>query len=403
MVIVLIFVLSTVATATVITATNQTDSNSTNQALTDTNQVNSTNQTMDNQTRDALVENLTQKINELDTMTNGSNSSVIAEYSGQKLQELKSEVNNSSITSKTKKKLLLNINTALQANGVAVTSIVNGNYDQAQSELDYEYSLLDEINTQIASANGTTINTTEADNLTQSINEIKAGHENGAEWILNNDPDIQFNLTTQYYTNIEDKINEIRSIVSELQAGGVPVTIETKDTVFTTLRVMLTGSNDHDYAIETGGEIIDLPSKAMAALDGEGQIDIIEKRTGGTICDQCRGKIISFNLVSDAIIGAATGGLGDEAQIVIKFASVGLSIANAASEITDEQYIRTYNYIFNKWANGCSCEPDCGCIFRYTNLINLESKIKLLNNVYIHHAVPIEVTVTDSKYNGTGP
>ncbi len=82
---------------------------------------------------------------------------------------------------------------------------------------------------------------------------------------------------------------------------------------------------------------------------------------------------------------------------------MGLSIANAASEITDEQYIRTYNYIFNKWANGCSCEPDCGCIFRYTNLINLESKIKLLNNVYIHHAVPIEVTVTDSKYNGTGP
>lgn len=184
----MIFLVSTISSAAVISANiNQSQTNNvinesrlTNDANQTENNTNSTdnqtiNQTMDNQTRDALISDLSESVGELNVMCNESNATAIAEYSGQKLQDLKSQVNNSNISSATKKKLLLNINTALQTNDLAINSINDVNDEQAKSELQYEYDLLNQINAQIASVNGTVINPDVANNLNDSVNQIKSG------------------------------------------------------------------------------------------------------------------------------------------------------------------------------------------------------------------------------------
>ena len=417
-ILILIFLISTISSAAVISANiNQSQTNNvtnesrlTNDANQTENNTNSTdnqtiNQTMDNQTKDALEHNLTQKLDDLDSMCNGSNSSVMAEYFGQKLQELKSEVNSSNISSATKKKLILNINTALNVNNQSANSLVNGNYDQAQDELAYESGLIDQINVQIANGNGTTINPAVANNLTQTINEIKTGQNNGPDWILQNDTDLQFSLTTQYYTDMADKVNDIRGIISELKAGGVNVTIEKGSTSNTSniiqrTMAMATGSTDDGYNIKIDGNIIyKLTSHELAVLDGVGIIDTIQQRTGGTICQQCQAKIIATCIISTLLIDAATAGIGTEADMALTLADIAIGVVDSQVGILEQQYTNLYNQLWNVFGDGCVCEPYCDCIFYYTKLINLVCDMRDPGNVHANDPTPVSVTVTNTKHH----
>lgn len=392
--------------------------NDTNQTGNDTNQT--VNQTIDNQTRDELILNLSQKVSELNVICNESNETAIAEYSGQKLQELKSKVNSSNISSTTKKKLLLNINTALQINNAAISSINNVNQAQAKSELQYEYNILNQINTQIANANRTAMNDTTADNLTQTVNQIKAGHENGNAWIVQNDQDMQITLTSQYYTKIQNKIDEIKNITAQLKAGGVPMEVKIVDasdlqqtengtyilkgnssssTVNGTVKV-------HAFipiiVIAVGIYVLEINAAALAAISTNAEIEHLEKTEcpehGKHVCPDCRTRMYELNFVGIFTGSLVTWGIALECVDTVILIEYGLGIIDYMDFINEfSGQVLSGAFVTADKALGDGCN-DKDCIFYKYKRVDLTVSLNEPDEAYFKHATTINTIVTNTKY-----
>jgi hypothetical protein len=427
-ILILIFLISTISSAAVISASlNQNQSvnitnediltNDTNQTGNSTNQTidnQTSNQTMDNQTRDALISNLSQSVGELNIICNESNETAIAEYSGQKLQELKSNVNSSNMSSTTKKKLLLNINTALQTNNAAINSINDVNEEQAKSELQYEYNLLNQINAQIAAANGTVISTNDADNLTNQVNQIKAGHENGNAWIVKNNPDMQITQTTQYYTKIQDKIDEIKNITAQLKAGGVPMEVKivdasdlqlTENGTYTLKGNSSTNVNGtlkaHAFipliVIAVAGVMITINSYAMASIDTDAEVEYLEK-TEGPVCQDCRNKMFELNFAGIFLGTVITWGIAIECMDSVILAEYGLGILDYQdfiSEISGAVLAGAFKTANDAVGDGCDHE---WCIFYKFKYYDLSGELNPPISAFLNEPNTINVTVFTNKW-----
>ena len=422
-ILILIFLISTISSAAVISVNiNQSQTNNVtnesrltndaNQTDNSTNQTTSnqtSNQTMDNQTRDALISNLSQEVNQLDSLCNVSNETAIAEYSGQKLQDLKSTVTSSNISSSTKKKLLLNINTALQTNNQAISSLLNENEEQARSELQYEYGLLNQINAQIVSANGTAINSTTANNLTQTVNQIKTGHEKGDLWILENDPDLQVNQTAGYYSKIQNKVEEIKNTVSELEAGGVPVNIEVMDISELQQRENGTYSIKNSSSTSVNGTakvhaiapviiiagVIIVSTAVLAVIETDGQIKSLQE-TEGPICDDCKFNMYLKNIAAAELGTMLTAGVSLFGKEGIELAKLGLKEQfKQFTEAVSGEFIKSlFDTASAELGDGCNTP---GCIFYKYKRVDLKVSLNEPDEAYYKHVTTINTIVYNTK------
>ncbi|GEM_PF-4052058 len=410
---------SIISSSTVMSANFNQSQTTSNNLITNTNQTgNITNQTMDNQTETALISNLTQETNELNVLSNESNESTIAEYSGQKLQELKMDVSNSSSMSlKTKKRLIMNINQLLQVNNATVTSIVNGNEAQAKSELQYEHQMLNEINTEINNENGKTINATDASNLNQVINDIKAGQENGEEWIVQNNPNLQITETTAYYSTLENKLDEIRSTIKKLKQGGVSVELKTMD--INELNQIQNGQNGTSNNTKMGstqvhavipiavivvaGSYITVNALAMTYIETNAEIDEIQEKTGKTVDSDCRNRMYLINFASIELASVATLGIGLYDIEGITLAELGLEIIDHQEFIRlipEEALMDFLQATDTQLSDGCTDE---NCPFFRGNKRDLFVSWNLPSEVDLGYATTINAVVSNDKYGDTGP
>lgn len=412
---------SVIAGATMVSANLNLSQNGTNNESLITNDVNqtenetnqtenqTTNQTIDNQTRDELISNLSQKVSELNVLCNGSDEATIADYSDQKLQELKSKVNSSQISTTTKKKILLNINLAINTNNAAIGSINAGNEQQANSELQYEYQILEIINTQIINANGTAMNSTTADNLTQAVNLIKAGHENGATWILENNLEMELTQTSPYYSNVQNKISEIKSIVSELKAAGVPVEIKVMDASELQSQGQLNSVGNETQnktkvkaaipvIVIIVGVVLVLTAEAGAAYLTAGEIEAIEKKDNVDICLDCENKMYAINMAAAGGGMAITLGVAIFAGLSLTFMALGLEILEYTDFVTmvPEGIIGSlFTYLDQRLGDGCNIDT---CPFYKKKKFDLSVDMNPPSGGQMNKNCPINVTVSNNKY-----
>jgi len=351
------FLFSTLAAANTISASlnGSNSSNGTNAStnlLNNTNQTgNGTNQTISNATRDALIHNATLQMQDISNYANGTNLTVIAEYSGQNLEKLKKDINNSNMNNQTKKKILLNVNLAIQTNNQSINALISGNTALGQSKIQYEKTVLNTIKTQIATEKGKTIDASLADNLTQTVNTIQTGQSNGGQWILNNTGHFNFTSTHKFYENLENKTAAFKNTIQQLT----------------------------DVAIEY----------------------ILKTHPGDIVCGDCRFRMYALNLFGLTAGTIATWGISIYAMDTIILLRYGLAMINYASFINDFSgqvlstvFIRTDALV----SDGCHTPR---CVFFKDKKRDLVGALQVPNKGNLNRNNTITTTISNTKYGNT--
>jgi len=347
---------------------------------------------------------------------NGTNLSVIAEFSGQNLEKLKNDITNSSMNNQTKKKLLLNVNLAIQTNNQTINLLISGNSSQAQAKMKYENTLLNTIKTQIATEKGKTINSSLADNLNQTVNLIQAGQSNGGLWILNNTPELNHTLTYNYYQNIESKVARLKSTISQLQAGGVPIDVravdqsdlqDNGDGTFTLKNSTNTTSNGTVevkavipvIVIIIGAMAIEINCATMAAIDTEDEVNyFLETHPGEMVCGDCKYRMYELNLFAMTAGTIITWGVAVECMDSITLLRYGLGVIDYAdwiSQMNGAILGGAFHRVDALTSDGCENRQ---CIFYKKKKKDLSLSIQDPGTASVNHNNSIMVTVYNNRY-----
>lgn len=395
--------------------------NASTNLLNNTNQTgNGTNQTISNATRDALIHNATLQMQDISNYANGTNLTVIAEYSGQNLEKLKKDINNSNMNNQTKKKILLNVNLAIQTNNQSINALISGNTALGQSKIQYEKTVLNTIKTQIATEKGKTIDASLADNLTQTVNTIQTGQNNGGQWILNNTGHFNFTSTHKFYENLENKTAAFKNTIQQLKDGGVPMDIRSVDAsdlqsngdgTFSLKNSTNTTSNGTVKAkavlpvlviFFAAGVVIEINNAVMAALSTDVAIEyILKTHPGDIVCGDCRFRMYALNLFGLTAGTIATWGISIYAMDTIILLRYGLAMINYASFINDFSgqvlstvFIRTDALV----SDGCHTPR---CVFFKDKKRDLVGALQVPNKGNLNRNNTITTTISNTKYGNT--
>lgn len=386
--------------------------------VTDNGTLNQTtnNQTIDNKTKNKLVKKLAKKVNELNIVSSESNQTIIAEYSGQKLQELKFEVNKTQMDNKTKIKLLKRIDVALKKNNKSIQFAINGNGKQAVKQLKSEYNILNDIKDFLNKEKGKTIAENDTEELVNATDQIIAGHDNGTGWILQNNPDLQITQTSQYYMEIQSKIDEIKNITAQLKAGGVPMKVEVvdaselqaqKDGTFTLKENGTSNKTGNGIAkvrainpvvvIVIAGVVVAVNSYVVASIATDSQIEYLEKTTG-YVCPDCRNRMFLINFAAILTGTIATWGIGLECMDSLLLVEFGLGIIefqDFISQFLGEVLARAFQTTDNLIREGCDTH---GCIFYKGKRVDLSVGLTGGDEAKLNRNTTINAVISNTKF-----
>ncbi|MDP1552206.1 MAG: hypothetical protein Q8M06_04235, partial [Methanobacteriaceae archaeon] len=385
------------------------DSGSSNE----TNYSNSSGNFTLNKRQKKLVSKLKDEMEDIDSLSGASNSAVIAEISGQNLKNLKFTVENSTINSKTKKMLLNQINGAINNNNKAVQYAIKGNNKSAKKQLSLEYKYLEKINSAIGNNTGINIDNSTANNLTNITSTIIAAHDNGADWVLTQNPEMEFNQTSRLYNKIIDKQNQIKSVIKELKDSGVPIEVKWVDAsqVKTTKDGQIIVDNSNSSKTNNGTVkaraaipilvilgIVVVSAALFAIATTAGDIKYKEDIQGYYICDHCKFWMYAKNIFSSVTGSLALFGIAYHSTTALSLFGFGFGII---SEFDIVSYLpqgimdSILSYEIDLRSDGCN---DDECIFYKYNKVDLTIDIDGPDRAYLHKVTPINVTIFNTKF-----
>ena len=343
---------------------------------------------------------------DLNVLCEASNDAVLSEFSDQNIQKLKSEVNNSTMDYKTKQKLLKKINAISKVNKQALKLIESGQKKKADRKINLEYEKLYQFQKYVEKKKGTSIENSTADDLLNITNTMIQGHSNGAKWILDNNQNMTFNQTNDYYDNIKSKVSEIKGIIKELKAQGVPISVETVDVE--SLNSSNNNNNNNNktskgtvkvkaaaqaLVIIVGGVAIILAAMAIAAIETEGFIEDMRK-SGKPVCGRCETYMLVINMASAGLCALAVIGISMVCIEAVAFLEYALGIIEYNDLVLMIPSAALSAMIFNakKVVIPCDTPPEL-CVFSGYRLSDLKGKIEAPENVYLHQNVNFNVTI----------
>lgn len=357
---------------------------------------------------------------EIAKYANGTNLSVIAEYSCQNLEKLKNNISNSTMNNQTKKKILLNVNLAIQTNNQTVSAVISGNTALAKSKMQYEKTVINTIKTQIATEKGKTIDNALADNLTQKVTSIQTAQTNGGEWILNNTEYFNFTSTEQFYENIETKTDALKNTIQQLKDGGVQMEVKSVDAsdlqsngdgTFT-LKNSTNTTNNGTVKVKAvvwflvlafaGGMAIEINNSLLAKMATDAEVNyLVNTHPGDVVCGDCKFRMYALNLFGLTTASLITWGVVVYSLSTIALVGLGLGIVEyeywlsmMPGDVLAAVFYRTDALLYD----GCEVTE---CVFFKKKKRDLVGELQVPNSGDLNRNNTITTTISNAKYGNT--